>query len=532
MFASFDRRDSPGCALGIIRGRRAIYARGYGMADLERSAPITSRTVFDIGSTSKQFTAASVALLVADGRLSLDDDVRKYVPELPQYGTPITLLHLLQHTSGLRDYIGLLNLAGFRFEDVTTDADALAAITRQKALNFRPGTEHDYSNSGYFLASAVVARASGMSLAKFARERIFVPLGMTSTLFRDAYALLVPHRATAYTPADSGRFALDMSDWEQTGDGAVHTTVEDLARWDQNFYTPTVGGPRLLERLLATGRLSNGDSIEYALGLFVDRYRGLRRVHHGGSWAGYRAQMLRFPDHRVSVAVLCNLGTANPSTLADRVIDILLAGQLQPTADETKAANVAAATPEADTRDAAAATLELAQYTGSYFDERTNGLRRVAVDSGHLVLRLSGIALAMRPLGGGRFQSTQYPVTIAFERQRPGTSLHLEETIGDGRPVSYAPVATAPVSPGVLSAYAGTYDSEELATAWTLAVRDSGLVLVHRALGDPRLEPAFADALTAGPALLRFTRKANGRVAGFSVSVGRARNIGFVRRGS
>ncbi|MGH7719171.1 MAG: serine hydrolase domain-containing protein [Gemmatimonadaceae bacterium] len=532
VFAGFDRRDSPGCALGIIRDGRTLYARGYGMADLERGVPITPRTVFDIGSTSKQFTAASLALLAADGRLSLDDDVRKYIPELPQYGTPITLLNLLQHTSGLRDYIGVMNLAGMRFEDVTTDEDALAAITRQKALNFRPGTEHDYSNSGYFLASVVVQRASGMSLARFARERIFVPLGMTSTLFRDDYASLVPHRAVAYAPADSGRFTIDMSDWEQTGDGAVHTTVEDLARWDQNFYTPTVGGPRLLERLLTPGRLSNGEPLEYALGLFIDQYRGLRRVHHGGAWAGYRADMHRFPDQRVSVVVLCNLGTSNPSRLADRVVDVILADHLQPAAAGPRTTRAAAAAPEADTREAAAAPLELAQYTGTYFDERTNGLRRVAVDSGRLVLRLSGTALPMRALGGGRFRSAQYPITIAFRRPREGASPHLEETIGGGRPVTYAPVAAASLTPGALSAYAGTYHSEELATVWTIAPRDSGLVLMHRALDDPRLEPAFADALTAGPVFLRFTRDAGGHVTGFAVSIGRARNIGFVRRGS
>ena len=533
VFAKFDSSGSPGCALGIIRDGRTIFARGYGMADLENRTPITPRTVFDIGSTSKQFTAASIALLAADGRLTLDDDVRKHVPELPQYGKPITLRHLLQHTSGLRDYIGIMYMAGSRFADMTTDAEAIDAIIRQKALNFQPGSEHIYSNSGYFLASVVVERASGMPLATFARKRIFEPLRMTSTLIRNKHAMLIPTRAIGYSPGDSAGFVIDMSDWEQTGDGAVHTTVEDLALWDQNFYTPTVGGPQLLERLQTPGRLEGGKALTYALGLFVDEYRGVRRVHHGGSWAGYRAELIRFPDQRVSVAVLCNLGTANPSDLARQVADILLTEHLKP---ETKAAQkvtaaATKATPPA-TRDAAVAGAELARYTGLYFDEATSAFRRIAIDSGHLVLNISGSKLPLRALGGDRFQSTEHPITIAFVAAKPGAPLKLKETIDDDQPVTYEPMPPATLGASALAAYAGIYDSSELAADWTLAVRDSVLMLRHRSMGDTRLEPAFADAFTAGPTLIRFTREAGGPITGFSVSMGRARNIGFTRRAS
>lgn len=529
-FARFDRRDSPGCALGVIRDGRLAYTRGYGMADLERGAPITMRTVFDIGSTSKQFTAASVVLLAADGRLSLDDDVRKYVPELPDYGTPITLRHLLHHTSGVRDYISLMNLAGTRFEDVTTDDDALAAIARQKALDFRPGAEHSYSNSGYFLASLVVKRASGKTLRDFARERIFAPLGMASTQYRDDHTSVVPDRATAYAPGDSGRFKIDMSDWEQTGDGAVHTTVEDLLRWDQNFYTPAVGGPRLLEQLQATGRLTSGEPLKYALGLSVDQYRGVRRVQHGGSWAGYRAQLARFPDQRTSVAVLCNLSTSNPDALASRVADVILAGVLRPAPSPAPRAGGAAAGDTRDTRDAAVPERDAARYVGVYFDERSNALRRVTADSGRLALHISGTTLRLRPRGGGRFETVGYPVTLVFRAARSGAAAQMEETIGAGRPTTYTAVGVPPRAAAELPALAGTYRSEELATSWTLAVRDGALVLRHRALGETRLEPAFGDLFSAGPALVRFTRGRDGRVTGFGVSVGRARNIGFVRR--
>ncbi|MFN2399381.1 MAG: serine hydrolase domain-containing protein [Gemmatimonadaceae bacterium] len=531
VFARFDSSHSPGCALGIIRAGRTVYARGYGMADLENATPITPRTVFDIGSTSKQFTAASIALLAADGRLSLDDDVRKYIPELPKYGKPITLRHLLQHTSGLRDYIGIMSLAGFRLADMTTDAEALDAITRQKALNFPPGSEHYYSNSGYLLASIVIERASGMSLAAFARKRIFEPLRMTSTLVRSRHALLIPRRATGYSPGDSSGFVIDMSDWEQTGDGAVHTTVEDLAIWDQNYYTPTVGGQQLLERLLAPGHLDNGKALTYALGLFVDEYRGLRRVHHGGSWAGYRAELLRFPDQHVSVAVLCNLATASASGLAGQVATILLAEHLKPESKAEQRAQAAeTGAPPPATREAAAAGAELARYTGLYFHQATSAFRRVAIDSGRLVLNISGTVLPLHALGGDRFQSTEHPVTIAFQTAKPGAPLRLIETIAEDSAVTYEPMPPAAINARGLAAYTGTYDSRELATAWTLTIRDSVLILQHRSQGDTRLEPAFADAFTAGPSLVRFTRGEGGRITGFSVSIGRARNIGFVRR--
>jgi CubicO group peptidase (beta-lactamase class C family) len=529
VFARFDSATSPGCALGIIRDGKTPYARGYGMANLETATPITPQTVFDIGSTSKQFTAASIALLVADGRLSLDDDVRNFVPELPVYEEPITVRQLLQHTSGLRDYIGIMYLAGVRFADMTTDAEALDAIVRQQALNFAPGSEHSYSNSGYFLASVIVERVSGMSLAEFARHRIFQPLGMQSTRFRNDHALVVPNRATGYAPRDSGGFGIDLSNWEQTGDGAVHTTVVDLARWDRNFYNPAVGGASLLEHLLTTGHLDDGEALTYALGLFVDTYRGVRRVHHGGSWAGYRAELMRFPDHRVSVAVLCNLATAGASGLAGQVADVLLEDHLepQPAAGETPADTDAA---PAAARDAAATDAELARYTGLYFDEATSAFRRISVDSGQLVLHISGTALPLRASGGTRFESTDYPIEIAFDSANTVSAPRLIETIEGDAPVTYEPMPPATLEPEALAAYAGTYDSDELGTSWTLTVQDSILSLEHRSLGLTRLEPAFADAFTAGPMLIRFRRETGDDLAGFTVTMGRARNIGFVRR--
>jgi CubicO group peptidase (beta-lactamase class C family) len=326
VFSRFDVADSPGCAVAVAQNGTIAYARGYGRASVELGVPITPQTVFDIGSTSKQFTALSILLLERDGKLSLDDDIRRYLPEIPDYGRRIAIRHLLTHTSGLRDYGDLLELDGHEIADHTTDRDALDMLARQRGVNFAPGGEWRYSNTGFFLASIIVARASGRSLAELARDRIFGPLGMTSTQYLDDTTRIVPRRATAYSPAPGGGFRVNMSDWDQTGDGAVQTTVEDLARWDENFYAPKVGDERMLRAMQTAGRLNDGKAHEYGLGLSVGTYGGLRRVSHGGAWAGYRAELMRFPDQHTSVIALCNVSNSQPTMLAESVAAAWLAG--------------------------------------------------------------------------------------------------------------------------------------------------------------------------------------------------------------
>ena len=249
LFRDYDRSDTPGCALGVYRDGKIAYARGYGMANLELGVANSPQTVFDIGSTGKQFTAFSIQLLAQEGKLSLDDDIRKWMPEIPSYGKTITIRHLLHHTGGLRDYIELMSLQGVMQEDLTGDAEVLEIMARQKAPNFPPGEEHLYSNTGYNLLSMIVKRVSGLSLRDFAAERIFGPLGMTHTQYNDSHTRIIPNRATGYSRPKGGVWGIDMSDWEQTGDGAVNTTVEDLQLWDENFYDGRVGGPKLIEAM-------------------------------------------------------------------------------------------------------------------------------------------------------------------------------------------------------------------------------------------------------------------------------------------
>jgi len=434
VFADLTASGSPGCALGIYRDGRMIYSKGYGLANVEEGVAISPKSVFDIGSTSKQFTAASILLLEKQGKLSVNDDVRKYIPELPDYGLQkagqkVTLLEMLNHTSGLRDYLVLFDLAGVNIDSVTTDEDALALIARQKSLNFAPGSEYLYSNSGFFLLSVVVKRVSGASLRDFAAANIFSPLGMMHTQFRESHTALIADRALAYEQNEKkDGFTLNVSYFEQTGDGAVHTSVEDLSKWDENFYSGRVGGKEFLAEIQEKGRLNDGRRINYAKGLSVRDYRGLHAVRHGGSWGGYRAELLRFPEQHFSVACLCNVGNAEPSRRADLVADIYL-GSLMKAKEAAKDEEDEDAKKE---EKAIALTAEqLKEYAGDYWSEDLGVDYRLGVRDAQLkvlaIMDQAGLPKAngfvrreVRAEGKDKFSIGSGEATMSFQRDGAG----------------------------------------------------------------------------------------------------------------
>ena len=389
VFADYDRTDAPGCVVGIYRDGQVAYARGYGMANLELGMALGPQSVLDIGSTSKQFAAFAIALLEQEGKLDRRDPVRRYVPELGPVADGVTIEQLLQHTSGLRDYLVLMHLAGWRTEDWTDANDALAIIARQRGANFAPDAEFLYSNTGYFLLSVIVERVSGESLRAFAARRIFAPLGMRTSHFHDDHGMVVVGRATAYAPRPDGSYAIEMSNFEQTGDGAVLTSVEELLRWDTNFYTGTVGGKELVAGQQVPGALANGSPIDYASGLFISTHRGQRTVSHGGAWAGYRAELLRFPEQRTAIAVLCNRADAAPTRRAEAVAGVVLADVLGPTGS-TAAPRAPREAPVFVTLPAAT----LAAYVGTYTSSELDATWRLQADSAGIRVTVRG-----RPLG-------------------------------------------------------------------------------------------------------------------------------------
>ncbi|HYD53793.1 MAG TPA: serine hydrolase domain-containing protein [Gemmatimonadaceae bacterium] len=509
--------ESPGCAIGVARQGTPVLTRAYGMANLEHGVPNTPETVFESGSVAKQFTAAAVMLLVGDGKLSLDDDIRRWLPEVPDFGAPITVRMLLTHTSGLRDQWGLLSLSGNGpGRQVHTFETILDLVSRQKALNFAPGTEYLYSNTGYVLAALVVQRASGKRFAQFSEERLFEPLGMTNTRWRDDFTRVVKQRATAYTGSSQVGFRQDMPFTNVHGNGGLLTTVGDLLLWNAFLDQPKaeVGGAALVAALETPGRLRGGRAIGYALGLGVDSIGGRRAISHSGATAGYRTWLARFPGEQLSVAVLCNAGGANPTALGTQVASRLLPPRTQPAA-----AQAGAPAP-------ALSAAELGRYAGTFHAPRTGQVMRIDVRDGRL-MAVQPSTVPLTPIASDRFRLGGVGEIVYRTTGARVTGAMLLQ--GDDTTTFVVP---APVdsSTAALARYAGTYHSAELDLEVAVAVKDGRLVLRQRPLQEHALRPAFRDAFEVpGAGTIIFTRDRAGRIDGLGVWAGRIRNVRFDR---
>jgi CubicO group peptidase (beta-lactamase class C family) len=381
LFSTWNARDSPGCALGVFQNGAMAYARGYGSASLEHDVPISPASVFYAGSVSKQFTAMAAALAIQQGTLAYDDPIRKYLPELPAYADAIRVRHLLHHTSGLRDYNTLLNMAGRRDEDAWDNRAVLRITARQRALNFTPGAEYLYSNTGYTLLATIVERATGTPFAEFADRQIFAPLGMTASHYHVDVRRLVRGRALAYS-GRSGGWMLDTPINERAGAGGLYTTIHDLLKWDENFYTGKVGGPGVLKQLQTRGTLNDGTLLPYAWGLQLADYRGQPIVEHSGSLGGYRAHVLRFPEDHTSVALLCNASAIAPATLARRVADLVLRSRFtEPVPAPRGGTGAPGRVPEARP------TQANGDYAGTYYSEELEATFTISVSGDQLRLQ-------------------------------------------------------------------------------------------------------------------------------------------------
>lgn len=517
LFARYDQKDSPGCAIGIIGDGRFIYKRGYGMANLDFNVPNSPATVFNVASMAKQFTAASIILLAQQRKLSLDDDIRKYVPEIPDYGTPITLRHLAYHTSGIRDYTDLIELSADRIENIHTDQDILRILARQKRLNFKPGERHLYSNSGYVLLGVIIERITGKTLREFENEFIFQPLGMKNTVVYDDRTMIVKNRASGYAPKGDGSYQVRASLWDRVGDGGVLTTVEDLFLWDQNFYTPRVGNLELITLMTTAGTVASGEKIAYTFGLEPTRYKGLPVIMHGGGIRGFRAQMYRFPEQRFSVICLCNNGGISPTSMIEKIADIYLADHFKSSAPPGKER------PREPAKTVQLSESELVRFAGVFANASGEFARRLYVKAGKLwYVESERNEYELGPLGDNRFIMLGVPEKIEVVVSASRMVL----TIDDGRSIVYEAVKPALE---LLTEYAGRYYSEELETEYTLTLQGNKLVAVKRMGDDLILAPQFADVFGDSNRLisLRFTRDAGGLVTGFLLNTSRMKGLIF-----
>lgn len=530
LFKTWDKPDSPGCALGVIKDGLFIYKRGYGMANLEYSIPLTSRSVFRIGSTSKQFTAMCIALLEEQGKISVDDSIRKYFPEMPEYANTVKIRHLLHHTSGIRDYLTLWSIAGERNDDFFIDPEVVALIARQKELNFNPGEEFLYSNSGYFLLSEIVKKVTGKSMGVFAEEYIFKPLGMKNTHFHDNHTLIVKNRASGYAPLRGGGFRISMTTLGMIGDGGVFTCVDDLLMWDQNFYNNKLGkgGQELIDRVLTPGKLNNGEELDYAFGLGIGEYKGLKMISHGGAFVGFRADMIRLPEQKFSVICLANLNRINPSQLARKVADVYLADQFKEDVIEKE--------PLSKPRFIKLSEAELKEKTGAFRNPKTGTIWKISLKKGKLEVYTFLYRFSISPVSKRKFLSidARVELEIEFDKKAKKKSIIIRVKREGREPYTLEPVVLVSPTAEELEELVGEYYSDELQVAYRLELKDGKLFLVHenpyKDYPDSPLEPTLRDNFMISGMQIQFFRNQENEVESFAVNAGRVKNIRFVRK--
>lgn len=511
VFAQMNRTDAPGCVVGVSQQGRPVYVRGYGMSDLQHQIALGPSSIFHAASISKQFAAFSVALLAEEGKLSLEDDVRMHVPEVPDHGAKLTVRQLIHHTSGLRDQWSLLAYAGWRSDDLATERDILDLVSRQRGLNFRPGDEYLYSNTGYTLLAMIVQRVSGRSLRQFADERIFQPLGMVNTHFHDDHTMIVPGRTSAYRPGSGGGWRISIPVFDTHGATSLFTTAEDLLRWMGHLDAPTIGSPALWSAATTSARLNDGTPTNYGYGLSIGRWRGQDVIGHGGADAGYRAQAERFRAHGLGIAVLCNYSTANTAALSRRVAEALLR-------EKVPAAPVAVRAPAHRASGEA-----LARWVGVYRDTVSHNVVRLRVSGDSLFWGGLHVTLGSDTTG----TPGTGPEWVALRPGADGRTTIVVEPRGL-RHVVYVRQEPA-VATAQLGAYAGTYQSDELDVRYEIVVRDTALVRRHRKMTEATLVPAGRDTFTYGGTTVIFTRDRRGRVMGFTVNDARVRGLWFAR---
>ncbi len=520
VFKSVDTPTSPGASVAVIANGKIVLAKGYGSANLEYGIPIKPETIFHVASVSKQFTAMAIVLLEQERKLSIEDDVHKYLPELPDYGYKITLRNLLQHTSGIRDQWQTLGLAGWSLEDVITQDQILRMLFRQKELNFPPGTRFLYSNGGFTLLAEIVTRVSGMPFPQFCSERIFAPLGMTHTHFHQDLTQLVPDRAYSYSPKGKG-FAAAPLNYANVGATSLFTTAADLAVWLDNFRDPKVGGAAGVARLQEGGVLTNGKKTDYGLGVSLEKYRGLRTIFHSGGDAGYRSQVLWFPDQQLGIAVVSNLGSFNPDQAARAVAAVYIGDQMEAVPKVVEPKSVAA-NPK-----------ELEAFAGIYPLPEIGQIVTTVVKDGKL-LAAGQIQppLELRPVGPRRFYSREMQADIEFlPRTNGAMGVKITQPGGVNQGERLA-AADAAVETDLLP-YTGVYWSEELETQYTFFLRDGMLIGLHAHHGEIRLTPTIKDQFSSNQWFtpnVKFTRDSEKHIVGVTLGGGRITGIQFTRR--
>ncbi|MEM7102725.1 MAG: serine hydrolase [Bacteroidota bacterium] len=524
LFFPWNRKGSPGASVAVMKDGEIIFSKGYGEAQLEYNIPIDPNSIFHIASISKQFTAYCMAKLADEGKLSLDDPIQKHLPEMADFGKTITIKHLIYHTSGLRDQWNLLAMAGWRLDDVITKGQVLRLMSRQTALNFEPGAEYLYCNSGYTLMAEIVERVTEKTFPEWTEENIFEPLGMTNTLFFDDHEKIVPNRTYSFSESGSG-FRKRVLSYANAGATSLFTTPEDLLKWAHSFSKPIAGNEKVMEQMQERGVLTKGDTITYAFGQVLGEWKGLKTWSHGGADAGFRTYMVRFPDQNINIAVFSNLGSFNPGQKAYEIAEIYLEEHIEqkPTSKEK------AETAEAEETNTVEIDIEILEAYNGKYEIAPGFILTISSEDSQLFGQATGQGrFPLTPNSTTEFGFADAGIKIVFERNDDNSIPHL--TLYQGANVIECKRMKDFDADGVdLKAYEGDYYSEELLTTYMLRVEDGKLVAKHQRHDNIGLTPTKEDHFSGNVwfmGQIEFTRDGE-NISGMKVSNGRVKNLVF-----
>jgi len=523
IFADYNN-NTPGCAVGVIQNGQFVYKKSFGMANLDYDIPLTADSKFELASTSKQFTAACIVLLNLEDKLNLDDDVRKYINEVPDYGKTITIRHLLNHTSGIRDYLELMSFSDIQFNSFFTTKDGVRLVCKQKELDFLPGEKFSYSNSGYLLLAEIVERVSGITIKKYADGKIFKPLKMNDTFYNDDCTETMKDRVISYDVDKNGKFSGNFYNFTALGDGGVVSTVNDLLKWDGNFFNPQVGGQKMLDHLLTKGILNNGDTIPYALGLRHNSFKGLSNINHGGSFFGFRSQLIRFPEQKTSIIVLANRADADPDEYTQLIADILLKPEAVVSSDkkvETKTLDTISLKES-----------ELEKFCASYWCEEGKLDRKIYLKEGKLFYwRNENSESKLLPVSQNELimVGTQSDVKLVLKNEQNSKIINFYQ---DGKITSvFKSYQSIDASPEYLAKYAGKYFCEELDMIYQLKIETDKLALFIKDKQISEVKASVPDVfeIKEWGCYISFLYNENKQIFGFKLDTDRAKNIKFIK---
>ncbi|MDO5971382.1 serine hydrolase domain-containing protein [Flavivirga aquimarina] len=520
LFNTWNEENHPGGTLGIMQNGKIIYSKAFGLASLEYQVPNTIGTIFNIASVSKQLTAMGIVLLHEKGKLSIDDDIRKYLPDMPDFGHTITIRHMLHHTSGMRSLHAMLGLAGWRDGDPRTSEDLYRFMLKQKELNFIPGDEYLYCNTGYILMAKIIENVTKEKFPQWMKANVFDPLRMTDTYVEDRYDRIVPNNATSYYGSNDVFFRA-VEYWGYVGSGNVHSTTTDLLNWLQNFSTPTSNWSSAFEMLKTTDTLNNGSENNYAFGVNFGNYKAYNKISHGGSIGGFRAYASHYPEEQLSIAVLTNFSSSNSRGIERKIANILLK-------DKSKA------TPEIAKAEISKSVISfpLEQLTGKY-EIQSGVIANITIenDSLHVLQEWNNSEYNIYKTKGNTYQIPKEDnVQFTFSELKDNAT-QLLSVNQNGRKIDAKRYVEEDLSSISLNDYVGRFYSPELESTLDIILKEDQLIGHHGRHGDFPMKLLSTDVLEiTGFASVDVVRDVENVITGIRISNGRARNVLFEKQ--